>query len=145
MTNIAVIGIGHWGPNHIRNFNGLAGCRVDAVVDLDEKRLEHARGMYPGLRYEPDYRRIISDPDIDAVVVATPIATHYRIVREAILAGKHVLCEKPLCNSSKKGEELVELARTNGRSLMVGHVFLFNPGIGKLKELVDAGELGEIQ
>jgi len=144
MIKVAVIGCGHWGPNHIRTFSSLPESKVDAVVDLDKKRLEYVRGMYPWLRYEQDYRRIISDPGIDAVVVATPISTHYQIVREAILEGKHVLCEKPLCKTSQQGEELVELARVNGRSLMVGHVFLFNPGIVKLKELVDAGELGKI-
>ena len=144
MINLAVIGCGHWGPNHIRTFTSLPESRVDAVVDLNQTRLEHVRGMYPGLRYEQDYRSIISDPEIDAIVVATPINTHYQIVRESILEGKHVLCEKPLCKNSKQGEELVELARANGLNLMVGHVFLFNPGIVKLKELVDAGEYGKI-
>jgi predicted dehydrogenase len=144
VIKLAVIGCGHWGPNHIRTFSSLPESKVDAVVDLDKKRLEHVRGMYPGVRYEQDYRRIISDPEIDAVVVATPISTHYQIVREAILAGKHVLCEKPLCKNPQQGEELVELARVNGRCLMVGHVFLFNPGIVRLKEVVDAGELGKI-
>jgi predicted dehydrogenase len=101
--------------------------------------------MYPGLRCERDYRPIVNDPNIDAVVVATPVSTHYEIVRESILAGKHVLCEKPLCKNSQQGEELVELARARGRLLMVGHVFLFNAGIAKLKELVDAGELGTLR
>jgi len=118
---------------------------VDAVADLDEKRLEYVSQMFPGLRCEHDYRRIIGDPDIDAVVVATPISTHYEVVRASILAGKHVLCEKPLCKNSKQGEDLVELARVNERLLMVGHVFLFNPGIVKLKELIDAGELGNVR
>ncbi len=144
MIKLAVIGCGQWGPNHIRNFASLPEAKVDAVVDLDKERLEYVRGMYPWLRYEQDYRRIISDPEIDAIVVATPIGTHYQIVREAILEGKHVLCEKPLCKNSKQGEELVELAHANGRNLMVGHVFLFNPGIVKLKELVDAGEFGKM-
>jgi predicted dehydrogenase len=118
---------------------------VDAVADLDEERLERMRGLYSGLRCEQDYRLILNDPSIDAVVVATPVSTHYEIVRESILAGKHVLCEKPLCKYSNQGEELVELAHNSGRRLIVGHVFLFNPGIVKLKELVDAGELGTLQ
>ena len=103
------------------------------------------RGLYPGLRCEQDHRIILNDPNIDAVVVATPVSTHYEIVRESLLAGKHVLCEKPLCKRSNQGEELVELARAGGRLLMVGHVFLFNPGIEKLKELLDLGELGTPQ
>lgn len=145
MIRLAVIGCGHWGPNHVRNFNALPGSKVDTVVDLDEGRLEYVRRMYPGVRCERDYRPVVNDPNIDAVVIATPVSTHYEVARESILAGKHVLCEKPLCENSKQGEELVELARANGRLLMVGHVFLFNAGIAKLKELVDAGELGTLR
>ena len=145
VIGIGVIGCGHWGPNHIRNFNSLHESRVVAAADLDTKRLQYVRGMHPEVRCEQDYRRILDDPDIDAVVVATPVSTHYEMVRESILAGKHVLCEKPLCKSSVQGEELVELADEHDRFLMVGHVFLFNPGIVKLKELIDAGELGTLQ
>ena len=145
MIKLAVIGCGHWGPNHVRNFNALPGSRVDTVADLDERRLDYVRRLYPGLRCERDYRAIMNDPNIDAVVISTPVSTHYEIARESILAGKHVLCEKPLCKNSKQGEELVELARAEGRLLMVGHVFLFNPGIAKLKELVDAGALGALR
>ena len=145
MIKLAVFGCGRWGPNHIRNFNDLSGAKVAAVADLDEERLERVRETYPGLRSERDYRLILEDPNIDAVVVATPVATHYEIVQEAILAGKHVLCERPLCKDSKQGEKLVKLARTNGCHLMVGHVFLFNPGITKLKELIDEGELGRLR
>ena len=84
-------------------------------------------------------------PDFDAVVIATPVSTHYEMVRASILAGKHVLCEKPLCKDSEQALDLARLAQEKGRALMVGHVFLFNPGIAKLKELVDTGELGELQ
>jgi predicted dehydrogenase len=116
------------------------------VADPDKARLEHMGDTYPGLlRCEQDYRLILDDSAIDAVVIATPVSTHYDIVRESLLAGKHVLCEKPLCKHSNQGEELVELARTSGRILMVGHVFLFNSGILKLKQLVDTGELGTLQ
>ena len=145
MIKLAVIGCGHWGPNHVRNFNALPDSTVDVVADPDEGRLEHVRRMYPGLRCERDYLPTVNDPNIDAVVIATPVSTHYEIARESLLAGKHVLCEKPLCKDSEQGEELVELARANGCLLMVGHVFLFNAGILKLKELIDTGELGTIR
>jgi predicted dehydrogenase len=145
VIDLAVIGCGHWGPNHIRVFNSLPDSRVGAVVDLDEGRLRSVREMYPEIRCERDYRRVLEDPRFDAVVVATPVSSHYEIVRESILAGKHVLCEKPLCNDSERAHEVVGLALAKGRTLMVGHVFLFNPGIMKLKELVDTGELGELQ
>lgn len=145
MIELAVIGCGHWGPNHVRIFNSLPESRLGAVVDLDEEKLRSVHEMYPEIRCEPDYRTVLEDPSFDAVVVATPVSSHYKIVRESILAGKHVLCEKPLCENSEQAEELLGLAQAEGRVLMVGHVFLFNPGVMKLKELVDTGELGELQ
>ena len=145
MIELAVIGCGHWGPNHIRVFNSLPDSRVSVAVDLDEERLRSVREMYPEIRCEQDYRRVLEDPNFDAVIVATPVSSHYEIVRESILAGKHVLCEKPLCQNSEEAEKLFDLAQAEGRALMVGHVFLFNPGILKLKELVHTGELGELQ
>jgi predicted dehydrogenase len=145
LIKIGVIGYGHWGPNHVRTFNSLPDSEVVAVADLNELRLRSVREAYPWTRCEQDYRRILDDPAIDAVVVATPIGTHYKIVREALLVDKHVLCEKPLCKSSKQAKELLELARVSDRLLMVGHVFLFNPGILKLKEIIDSGEMGLLQ
>jgi predicted dehydrogenase len=145
LIQLAVIGCGHWGPNHIRVFNSLPDSRVGAAVDLDDKKLRSVREMYPEIRCERDHRRVLEDPDFDAVIIATPVSSHYEMVRDAILAGKHVLCEKPLCEKSEQAEELMSLAQAEGRALMVGHVFLFNPGIMKLKELVDTGELGELQ
>jgi predicted dehydrogenase len=100
LIKVGVIGYGHWGPNHVRTFNSLPDSEVVAVADLDKQRLRSVREAYPWTRCEQDYRRILDDPAIDAVVVATPIGTHYKIVREALLVNKHVLCEKPLCKSS---------------------------------------------
>jgi len=145
MIKLAVIGCGNWGPNHVRVFGSLPDSRVEAVVDLDENRLRSVREAHPEIRCERDYRRVLDDASFDAVVVATPVSSHYKMVRDSLLAGKHVLCEKPLCENSEQAQELVDLALARGRILMVGHVFLFNPGIMKLKELVDTGELGELQ
>jgi predicted dehydrogenase len=114
------------------------------VVDPDVERLESIRQTNPDLRCEQDQWAAFDDPMIDAVVVATPMSTHHQLVRDAILSGKHVLCEKPLCETAKEGEELVELAEANHRLLMVGHVFLFNPGIERLRELLHSGELGRL-
>jgi predicted dehydrogenase len=144
VTNIAVIGCGKWGPNHVRGFASLPGCRVDVIVDLDPERLEAVRQVHPAVRCEQDHWAALDDPAIDAVVIATPMLTHYQLVRDALSAGKHVLCEKPLCETSKEGEELVELARAKDLRLMVGHVFLFNPGVEKLRELVRGGDLGRL-
>jgi len=145
MFNLAVIGCGHWGPNHVRVFNSLKESAVLAVADPDPKRLERIREAFPSIRCEHDYKHVLRDPGIDAVVIATPTGTHYPLVRESLLAGKHVLCEKPLCEDPAQARELSDLADDRGRTLMVGHVFLFNPGIVKAKEIVDAGELGDVR
>ena len=144
MTRIAVIGCGRWGPHHIRNFNSLPGAKVVTVVDRDPARLAHVCDLYAGIGYRTDYHGVLGDGEVDAVVVATPTNTHYEIVREALMAGKHVLCEKPLSQTSEQAVELAELAQARGLILMVGHVFLFNPGIAKIKELVDNDDLGRL-
>ena len=141
---IAVIGCGHWGPNHIRIFSSLPGCGVVAIADVDRVRLGRVTALYSGVMNDQDYRRIIERPEVDAVVVATPTTTHYSIVRDALLAGKHVLCEKPLCETVAQAQELVDLASSSHRVLMAGHVFLFNAGVVMLKELLDGGKLGRL-
>jgi len=144
LIRLAVIGCGRWGPNHLRTFQSLPGSSVAMVVDPDTERLESIRQTNPDLRCERDHWAAFDDPTIDAVVVATPMSTHYQLVRDAMLSGKHVLCEKPLCETAKEGEELLELAEANRRLLMVGHVFLFNAGVERLRELVHGGELGRL-
>jgi predicted dehydrogenase len=144
MINVAVIGCGRWGPNHIRNLNSLPGSRVAVAIDTDRARLSRVSELFPEIRVDTDVSVAFTDA-IDAVVVATPTSTHHGVVRQALLAGKHVLCEKPLCETSVLAQELTELALSRRLVLMVGHVFLFNDGIGKLKELVDAGDLGKLQ
>jgi predicted dehydrogenase len=143
-TRIAVIGCGHWGPNHIRVFSQLRDSQVVACADLNASRLKAIREQHPNAQFSKDYRELLNDPDIDAVVISTPTKTHYSIVKEALSAGKHVLCEKPLCIETGEGEELLELAKSKNRILMVGHVFLFNPGIIKLKELVRSEGTGRV-
>jgi predicted dehydrogenase len=141
---IAVIGCGEWGPNHIRNFLAQPGARVRIAVDLDAKRLERVHELFPAVETSSDADRVLADPSIQAVVVATPVQTHFNLVRKALQAGKHVLCEKPLCENVAQGRELAELAQARRRALMVGHVFLFNPGIIKVKELLDSGSMGTL-
>lgn len=142
-VQIGVIGCGHWGPNHIRVFSSLAGSNVSAVADPDANRLDSVRQMYPQVRLLNDYHELL-DQDLDVIVVATPTRTHYRIAKEAIERGKHVLVEKPLCLTVAEGEELVRVARERGVVLMVGQVFLFHNGILKLKEFLEFGDLGKI-
>lgn len=142
--SVAIIGSGHWGPNHIRVFSQLKDVSVAGVADPNENRRASVAENFPHIRNCADYRDLLRN-DIDAVVVATPTATHFEIVRAALEAGKHVLCEKPLCDDVRKGMELVETAKAKRLTLMVGHVFLFNPGIQKVKELLSKGEIGAIR
>ncbi len=144
MINLAVIGYGRWGPNHVRVFNSLPNSRVIAVAEAEAGRREQLSQAMPGLQIEQHYQPILNNPDIQAIVIATPTATHYQLVKEALLAGKHVLCEKPLTETTAQAQELVNLAQTQNRQLMVGNIFLFNSGIIKVKELIASGDLGEL-
>jgi len=141
---IAVIGCGHWGPNHIRNFAAHKQAQVLYCVDLDPKRLELARELFPSVEATSDLQRVLNDERVKAVVIATPTATHFDLTKKALLAGKHVLCEKPLAASAAEAEELVAMAKQASPVLMVGHVFLFNAGVVKLRDLIVSGELGRV-
>lgn len=132
--NLAVIGLGRWGPNHVRNFDAVPGCRVVAAVDPVEATRQRIHAMFPHIECRADYREILAREDVQAVVVATPTATHFEIVRAALQAGKHVLCEKPLTNRSAEAWDLARLAEEKSRVLMVGHVFLFNAGVAYLAQ-----------
>jgi predicted dehydrogenase len=144
IINIGVIGCGHWGPNHVRVFSQLRDARVVAAADLDAKRLETIREQHPHVETFRDYRGMLKVAGLEAVVVAAPTRVHYQLVKAALEANKHVLCEKPLCLHPQEAEELVALAKSKQRVLMTGHVFLFNAGIVKLKELVGNGDPGRI-
>ena len=141
---IGVIGYGYWGPNLVRNFNEASGSRVVAVSDLRDERLARVRDRYPAVRTTGDYRQLLADPAIDAVVVATPVATHFRLALAAIEAGKHVLVEKPLALDSREATALIEAARRHGVVLMVDHTFVYTGAVQKIKELVDRGQLGRL-
>lgn len=141
---IGVIGFGHWGPNHVRNFSALDGAQVQRICDASPDRLEAARRSCPGIAVCDDAKAVIDASDIDAVVVATPTSTHFRLVKAALLAGKDVLCEKPLAKTTGECRELVALAQEQGRILMVGHVFLYNSGVLQLKSDLQNGTLGGV-
>ena len=145
MKTLAIIGCGHWGSNHLRVFRSFPECTIKYIVDVDENRLTPIREQVRGIQCVSDIEVVLRDPEIDAVIVASPTATHHRIVSESLSAGKHVLCEKPLATTSDQAGELMDIAKRRGRVLMVGHVFLFNAGIIKLRELCQAGEIGNPQ
>lgn len=142
MIRVGVIGCGQWGPNHIRVFSQLENASVVMCADKDEGRLDAVRQLYPSIELVQDYQKVIHSQDIHAVVVALPTKFHEVCVREALVAGKHVLCEKPLALDADVCRELHQLAQEKKRVLMVGHIFLFNPAIQFMKKMIDNQELG---
>jgi predicted dehydrogenase len=144
-VRIGVIGCGHWGPNHVRVFSQIRESQVVACADPDQKRLNAIREQYPHVQLFTKYRKLLANAAVDAIVVATPTRLHYGMVKDALTAGKHVLCEKPLCVQSAEARELTGLAARQSLILMVGHVFLFNTGIIKLKELLKSREAGQVR
>jgi predicted dehydrogenase len=143
MIRIVVLGAGHWGPNLIRNFHNRDTSEVLHVVDRDPARLRLVAARFPDVHVGTDAEAALADPRADAVVVATPTSTHYELTKRALEAGKHVLVEKPLAHRIDHAAELVSLAERVRRVLMVGHVFLFNPGVRRVKQMIDANDLGQ--
>lgn len=141
---MGVIGFGYWGPNLVRNFTEAAGSTVVAVSDLRPERLARVCDRYPAVRTTGDYCELLADPAIDAVVVATPVATHHRLAMAAIEAGKHVLVEKPLALGGDEAMALIDAARRRGVVLMVDHTFVYTGAVQKIKELVDSRRLGRL-
>ncbi|MEM7408321.1 MAG: Gfo/Idh/MocA family oxidoreductase [Pseudomonadota bacterium] len=144
MLKIGVIGYGYWGPNLVRNFMAADGATVSYVSDLDAARLELVSKQYPGVGTTTDHRQLVESPDVDAVAIATPVATHHGLATLALEAGKHVFVEKPLAASTAEAEDLVNRARASGLTLMVDHTFIYTGAVRKMRELVESGELGEI-
>ena len=143
-VRIGVIGFGQWGPNHVRNFRAMEHCEVVRVCDTSAARLGLARKQFRDLDSTTDPAAITAAADVDAVVVATPVASHFALVQQALEAGKDVLCEKPLAATVAECRALCDLAAARRRVLMVGHVFLYNPSVQHLKIDLDRGELGRV-
>jgi predicted dehydrogenase len=142
-TQVGVIGCGYWGPNLIRNFVEIPDADVVAVADLRQERLDHIQSRYPKIDTTKDYTDFHS-MKLDAVVIATPATSHYKLAKEFLQAGLHVFVEKPMTLFSEHAIELIELAESKGKILMVGHTFEYNVAVHSLKEIVDSGELGKI-
>jgi predicted dehydrogenase len=142
LTKVGVVGLNYWGPNLVRNFDDLA--ELTWLCDLDDDHLASVSGRYPRASTTSAYADLLDDDTLDAVVIATPVPTHYELAKQALEAGKHVFVEKPPAMRAVEMDELVELAARAGRVLMPGHLLLYHPGVLKLKELIDSGELGEV-
>lgn len=143
-VKLAVVGCGHWGPNHIRNFRALNGVNVTWAVDKDPARRKYVSSQYDHINTTDSVEEMLADKSVTGVVVATPTGTHFDVCMKAIDAGKHILCEKPLATTSIECEQLINAAAERNVVLMVGHVFLFNGGILKLKELTSFNDLGRL-
>jgi len=145
MIKMNCVGLGHWGPNLVRNFVTAPETCVGTVCDLSAQRLHVLRTNIPTIRnFSTDPVATVTDPEADAIVIATPVSSHYELTKMALLAGKHVLVEKPLCHTTSQGQELIEIAEKAGKLLCVGHIFLFNNGVRAVRNLVRSGELGRI-
>jgi predicted dehydrogenase len=141
---VAIVGCGYWGQNLIRNFAELADVEVAAVCDFNLNALARMKRRYPAVELRQDYQEILSDPRIHAVVIATPVSTHYPFARRALQAGKHVLVEKPLATSSQQVIDLMDLAEQHNRSLMVDHTFIYTGAVRHMRAMIDAGEIGDL-
>jgi predicted dehydrogenase len=141
-ARVGVVGLNYWGPNLVRNFDDLA--ELAWVCDLDDERRESLGARYPHARATASYDDLLNDDTLDAVVVATPVPTHHALAKQALEAGKHVFVEKPPAMRAAEMDELVDLASARDRVLMPGHLLLYHPGVLKLKELVDGGDLGDV-
>ena len=144
MINIGVIGYGYWGPNLVRNFAETKDTRVTFVCDRRADRLKLVQSRYPTVSVNEDPIELINSPQVDAVVISTPVSTHFELAVQALRAGKHVLVEKPMTSTVEEGEKLLEEASKANRVLMVDHTFIYTTAVIKIKELVTSGAMGQL-
>ena len=143
-VTIGVVGCGYWGPNYVRVFNELPSSSVLWCCDIDSDRLMHMKRLYPNVRISKNYKEILEDAKVDAVVVTTPASTHYQIAMEAMENNKHVLIEKPMATNTKHAEQLYEKSKSLRKVMIVGHTYIYHPAIQKIKDLISRNELGKI-
>jgi predicted dehydrogenase len=143
-VRVAVVGLGYWGPNLVRNLHELEQGEVLHVCDLDEERLAALQRRYPAIGCTTRYADVLSDPDVEAVVIATPVSTHFALGMAALEAGKHVFVEKPLAASAREATLLARAAAAAGLTIMPGHTFLYSPPVVAIHDLIVAGDLGEL-
>jgi predicted dehydrogenase len=144
VIRLALIGLGYWGPNYARVLGELSGAELVWACDVAEEALELVRHRYPAVRTTTDLEEILSDSSVDAVIVSTPTSTHATVSLAAISAGKHVLCEKPLAASTSECDEVIAATEANGCVVMVGHTFIFNPAVRRMRELVASDAIGRV-
>ena len=145
MKKLAQIGCGYWGPNLLRNFTTLPGCEVSHLVETSEERKEFVRKQYPTVNTNLSFEQILQEDSIDAIVIATPAGLHFEQTKQALLAGKHVLVEKPMGTRLVEIQELAAIATAKNLTLMSGHTFLYNEAVKFIKNQIESEKLGEIR
>jgi len=145
MIRVGIVGYGYWGKNLVRNFNSLAICDLIYVCEIDEKNAQNCRLQYPNINVVSDYNTLLSDDSLDAIVIATPVKMHYPLAKKALEFGKHVLVEKPMTDSYVNAKELVGLAESKAKVLMVDHTFLYTGAVRHMKKIIDRGIIGDFQ
>ena len=144
MVRVGIIGLGYWGPNLLRNFSQHPNANVYGICDIDASKVDKVSAKYKGISFTTtDYKELLKK-NIDLVAIATPPETHHEIAKEALIAGKHILVEKPFTRTTREAEELIELAEKKNLKIFVDHTFVFHPVVRKIKEIIDSGELGEV-
>jgi predicted dehydrogenase len=143
-VGVAVVGLGYWGPNLLRVLGDNLDAKVRWICDLDSERLAKYRRRHPGARVTKRIERVLADPAVDAVIIATPVHTHFELAAQVLAAGKHVFVEKPLASSSALADELAAMAVEKDRVLMCGHTFLYSPPVRAIKRMISEGKLGDI-
>ena len=145
LLNVAQIGVGYWGPNLLRNLIANKRCNVKHVVDVCSERRDFVKGLYPAVTVSDDSERVLNEPSVDAVVIATPVESHYDLAMRALTCGKHVLVEKPMAGTPDEVQKIADLAAEKELVAMVGHTFIFNPAVRFIKKYIDSGQLGEVR
>ena len=143
--NVGVVGCGYWGPNLVRNFHALSDCRVRMVCDPDENRRHHMTSLFGGVEAVGAFDRMLNGSGLDAVVIATPVRSHYELAKASLESGKHTFIEKPMAMSSVECEALIDVADQKGLTLMVGHTFLYSSPVRKIKQIIKDGDIGAVQ
>ncbi len=143
--NVAIIGYGYWGPNLVRNFMTAPGCQVSYVFDTSQKALDKVTKSYPEIAITQDLNEILKDSATDAVAIATPVGTHFELAKKALEQGKHVLLEKPMTAKLSEANELIRIADSLGLTLMVDHTYLYTESVLKMQQLIESGDIGNIQ
>lgn len=143
-VNIGIVGLGYWGPNLVRNFSAADHCTVAMGCDLEQKNIDRLQKSFPAIKYTKEYTDILKNNEIDLVCIATPTSSHFTLAKAAIEAGKHVLIEKPICQTSDQAKQLNNLATAHNVKIFVDHTFIFAPAVQQIADQVESGALGDL-